>query len=110
MALACLHGVDVGQIGCSKRITGPRVHGPALAAALSPLLFDSNGTEVTENCTVLSKLGIGLDKNIDIFTGLPIFDEEIAGTVHLGFGSSTQFRGPTAAAGGEALLSLSLGR
>ncbi len=58
-------------------------------------MFDSSGREAALNCTVVSELGIGLNPWINTFTGLPIFDEKIAGTVHIGFGSSVQFGGPT---------------
>jgi leucyl aminopeptidase (aminopeptidase T) len=60
------------------------------------LLHDDSGEEVSENCTVVSELGVGLNPGITRFTGLPIFDEKMLGTIHLGLGSSQQFGGPTA--------------
>ena len=68
---------------------------PALREAADRYFFDAEGREVAMNCTVLSEIGLGLNPSIRKFTGLPIFDEKIAGTVHLGLGSSNQFGGPT---------------
>lgn len=62
---------------------------------ISKILFDGVGKEVFENCSIVAELGIGLNDNINEFTGLPIFDEKIAGTVHIGLGSSDQFDGGT---------------
>ena len=59
------------------------------------LLFNSCGEEKYTNSTVLSEFGVGLNRHIEALTGLPIFDEKKAGTIHLGFGKSKQFRGPT---------------
>jgi len=68
---------------------------PALQDAANCFLFDQEGREVAENCTMVSEFGIGLNSSIKVFTGLSIFDEKMAGTVHLGLGSSIQFGGPT---------------
>lgn len=59
------------------------------------LLFNKKGKETYKNCSVVSELGIGTNENISEFTGLPLFDEKILGTVHLGLGRSKQYRGPT---------------
>jgi hypothetical protein len=67
----------------------------SLRAAAEKYLLRADGREAVLNCTVVSELGIGLNPWIDTFTGIPIFDEKVAGTVHLGFGSSLQFDGPT---------------
>jgi hypothetical protein len=58
-----------------------------------PLLYDEDGAEAYPNCTVLAELGVGTNEQIKEFTGLPVFDEKILGTVHLGLGRSTQFGG-----------------
>jgi hypothetical protein len=83
-------------------VTEGRVRAPVacsehegLHAAAARYVYDAGGSEVATNCTVVSELGIGLNPWINVFTGTPLFDEKIAGTVHLGLGSSTQFEVPT---------------
>lgn len=83
--------VSSGRVSHPIEITG----GAAIRAAATRILYDDNGNEAAHNCTVVSELGIGLNSRINTFTGIPIFDEKIAGTAHLGLGSSKQFRGPT---------------
>lgn len=61
---------------------------------LFDMLYGKNGQEAQPNSTLVAELGLGLNPIIDCFTGLPIFDEKIAGTVHVGFGRNTQFNGP----------------
>jgi len=64
-----------------------------VARYAEPLLYDEDGAEAYPNCTVLTELGVGTNEEMDEFTGLPVFDEKILGTVHLGLGRSTQFGG-----------------
>lgn len=64
-----------------------------IAQYAEPLLYDEDGAESYPNCTVLAELGVGTNEEMTEFTGLPVFDEKILGTVHLGFGRSTQFGG-----------------
>ncbi len=42
---------------------------------------------------LLSEVGIGANNQINSFTGSPLFDEKIIDTIHIGFGSNTQFGG-----------------
>lgn len=73
----------------------PEYRGSNIGRFGAKLLYDSAGHEVRENCTIVSELGIGLNESIKDFTGRPIFDEKILGTVHVGLGNSSQFGGPT---------------
>jgi len=58
------------------------------------LLFFTNGHVKHLNSNVLAELGVGLNEQIDTLTGMPLFDEKMIGTIHLGFGSNYQFNGP----------------
>lgn len=73
---------------------GPSCGGNA-GSCVPRLLYTDGGVEAAFNCTVVSELGFGLNPRVTEFTGLPILDEKILGTVHLGFGRSDQFGGPT---------------
>jgi len=67
--------------------------GRGLQRVMRQLLFDAQGQEVGANCAALAEVGIGLNPSVTRYTGLPIFDEKRAGTVHVALGSNNQFGG-----------------
>ena len=48
---------------------------------------------LSRNATMLCELGFGVNKAIDRFHGLPIFDEKRWGTIHIAFGRNDQLGG-----------------
>jgi len=58
------------------------------------LFFDNSGNPKGQNTNCLAELGIGVNNNIIELTGKPLFDEKKMNTIHLGFGSNSQFFGP----------------
>jgi leucyl aminopeptidase (aminopeptidase T) len=81
------------------RVVAGRVQPPVecrgrdLQRVLRQLVFNAQGQEVCADCAALAEVGIGLNPSITRYTGLPIFDEKKAGTVHVALGSNNQFGG-----------------
>lgn len=57
------------------------------------LFFTEGGKNIWKNSNALSEFGVGTNNGISELTGLPIFDEKIHGTFHLGIGGNKQFDG-----------------
>jgi leucyl aminopeptidase (aminopeptidase T) len=78
----------------SGRVQPPvECSGARVRRVMRQLLFDAKGQEVCTHCSALAELGIGLNPSVTRYTGLPIFDEKRAGTVHVALGSNNQFGG-----------------
>jgi hypothetical protein len=81
------------------RVKGGRVQHPVecrgrgVLRVIRQLVFKAQGQEVCTNCAALAEVGIGLNPLVTRYTGLPIFDEKKAGTVHVALGSNNQFGG-----------------
>jgi leucyl aminopeptidase (aminopeptidase T) len=67
--------------------------GHGIQRLMRQLVFDAKGQEVCRNSAAVAEIGIGLNPSIARYTGLPIFDEKRAGTVHIALGSNNQFGG-----------------
>ncbi len=75
------------------QVTSIKCDSAAAAAVAHDLLLLPNGTESVKGCCILAELGFGLNPIISEYSGIPLLDEKICGTVHLGFGSNEQFGG-----------------
>jgi hypothetical protein len=67
-----------------------------LGLDFSSYFFAPNGRPRSVNANALAELGVGTNRRIARLTGRPIFDEKKLDTVHIAFGSNTQFNGPLA--------------
>lgn len=65
----------------------------ALKAFFAGLFFRRSGSIKHKNSNTLAELGIGTNQDIKTLTGMPIFDEKKLNTVHIAFGSNSQFYG-----------------
>lgn len=86
-------GVEISvRSGKIDSITSPN---PQIAKAARSLFFKNyrHKTPVARNSTVLSEVGFGVNPAIKHFYGVPIFDEKIAGTIHIAFGKNDQLGG-----------------
>ena len=73
------------------------VHGspPELENAGRSLLFKDYEArrQVSKNAVKFCELGFGVNRSVQTFHGIPIFDEKIYGTIHLAFGRNDQLGG-----------------